>query len=164
MRKIFASSLSRQYYHYDNREFNFGDTITGNDYHSELDPDVIDAYEDATGLKISSVLYMLDNMNDDYLDTYDYGYEVAPINKILKCSMDYSVIMCSMELSHCCMFYYDRHSDFSIEDVKKLYISLMVESYLGDRTSKEYLEDEFNYSVSDKVEYICQSAEVVNVL
>ena len=164
MKKIFASSV-HSYYHYDSRKFNVGDIVKGNQYN--MDEDIASAYEAATKLSdISSVLYMLDHEDDDYANTYKYGYQVDPFGRILKTQMDYSAIICQEEFKSC-MTYYIRHNDIQDPDlpnVRELYIALMIEAYLGEEVAKELLENTFRYSKSNNVEYICQSATTTKIL
>lgn len=162
--KIFASSVSNLFYHYDDRRFDAGQVISGNDYSSKIDKAIVDVYEESCSLNITSILYMLNYQDQDYAETYEYGYQVAPIGKILKCFMDYSVIMCSEELKRCCMSYYNKHQDENIEDIKQTYIQLMCESYLGHIDSQNILAKYFDYSVSNKIEYICNSAKIVDLI
>lgn len=164
MIKIFGSS-KQSYYHYDFREFDVGDIILGN--HHNIDDDIALAYNQATKLNdITSIIYMLNHEDNQYSNAYDYGYQVDPIGKILKAQMDYSAILCHEDLQRCLKYYisHNRIDDPELPGVREMYVSLMVESYLGDEDSKDMLETIFGYSRSNNIEYICQSAKVVKIL
>lgn len=159
---IIAAKSFKIYYHYSDRKFEIGDIITGHDYSSDIANDIIKIYVEYTKMnKISSALYMLDEVSEEYKNNYKYGYIVYPLNRVLKCQMDYSLIICNAELERCCKYFINNNPNESVENCRAMYIDLMASAYVGDNTSKTFLEKCFNYKISDKLEYICQEAEVI---
>lgn len=151
-----------EYYHYDYRKFDKGDKITGSTY--TIDTDVAEAYNQATKMEdITSVLYMLDHKDEEYIETYDYEYLVKPIGKTLKVSMDYSVVMCQEDIRRAMRYYiiHNVDTDFDISYIRQTYISLMTDAYMNDTSSKYVLDTLFGYPTSSKVEFICKSAKVL---
>lgn len=162
---VVAARALTEYYHYSDRKFEIGDRISGNDYSSKISSDIISAYIEYTKMnKISSVLYMLDRISEEYRDNYKYGYIVHPLSRVLKCQMDYSIIICSIELERCCKYFLDNNPAESIKNCRAMYIDLMASAYVGDNTSKTMLKQYYNYNISNKIEYICQEAEVKTVI
>lgn len=159
---IVAARTYKIYYHYSDRKFEIGDIITGHDYSSDISDDIIKTYVEYTKMnKISSALYMLDEVSEEYRDTYKYGYIVHPLSRVLKCQMDYSLIVCNAELEQCCKYFIDNNPNESVENCRAMYIDLMASAYVGEYQSKVLLEQYYNYRISNKVEYICQEAEVL---
>lgn len=162
---IIAAKSFKIYYHYSNRKFEIGDIITGHDYSSDISDDIIKTYVEYTKMnKISSALYMLDEVSEEYKNNYKYRYIVYPLNRVLKCQMDYSIIIiCDVELEQCCKYFMDNNPNESIENCRAMYIDLMASAYIGQYQSKVSLEQYYNYRISNKVEYICQEAEIKEI-
>ena len=143
-----------KYYHCSDISYYNGNNITKQ---YKLDNNIISIYKDITNLDVSNIIYMLDYINEDYMYEYNYCYEVIPNGNVFKGYMDYSPLMCKS----------------IIDDVKDVYsnehiisiIKLFANAYGGDVKSKESLLHLQLYDfISDKIEYICNSARVVNII
>lgn len=174
------------YYHYDNRYFNVESHIVGNDYSNLINPKIKSVYSKILPeiSDICSAVYMLDHESEEYEDSYRYGYQVSPIGEVIECFMDYSIVMCQDKFDH--IDFDSMDDDLCVDILSRLYdIVVMNHLLLADiHTSIRYafillyaacyrkdtyddrryqLKKYFDIDVSDKVEYICNTAEVLSI-
>lgn len=142
------------YYHYDDNDYNIGDTITRN---YDIDNDIVSVYNDIIGIDVTRLVYMLDTPNEDYKYTYKFTYTVKPLDKVLKCQMDYSPLMCkdTIKFANNKGIFKD---NFTITD----FITYFAKAYEGDEESKDMLQSLIDYDKSNKVEFICTKAQIIN--
>lgn len=158
MKRVILSATEGKstYYHYDMRRFNKGETISGDRY--EADTEVLAAYKEKTELNCSEVLYMLPSPDDEYFDTYRYEYEVY-CTAAKAVFMDYSYLMC-LDAENSCKREFNKIAEpFNRSE----YIELMSSAYIGNNEAKRILFEKYGYSISDKIEYIADSATVQTV-
>lgn len=150
------STNSLELYRYDNIKYNEGDLIKPPV--RKYDSDIIEDYRRSTGIEdVSSVVYLLENENDTYLESCDYEYLVEASGEVFKGVMDYSPEMCSY------------HKDWVIKNhgmsLLKKFISLMSKAYKGNKESMSKLKKIFKYNgSSDTYEYISTHVKVVKML
>lgn len=175
------------YYHYDNRHFNVESQIVGNDYSNLINPKIKSVYSKILPeiSDICSAVYMLDHESEEYEDSYKYGYQVAPIGEVIECFMDYSIVMCQDKFDH--IDFDSMDDDLCVDILSRLYDIVVMNHLLLDsdiHTSIRYafillyaacyrkdtyddrryqLKKYFDIDVSDKVEYICNAAEVLSI-
>ena len=143
-------------YRYDDIRYNKGDQIKPPP--RKYDRDVIKFYRESTGIEdVTSVVYLLENQNDEYLEVYQYEYLVKATGVVFKGVMDYSPELCNYEKSRIVsLFGYSLWENF---------VKLMSAAYAGDLKSMNSLKKYYDYEISsDKYEYISTGAEVVMML
>jgi len=131
-------------YHFDNEKYNIGDTIIK---HNNLTDIVKNTYKKYINLDATKLIYMLSFINDEYWESYKYCYEVDPESLTLV-QMDYSPIMADDFIN---ITFKD--IDKNQLEVKKV-VDLFAKSYLGDVNAKEQLQKKYNYTISNKEEYV----------
>ena len=151
------STSSLELYRYDNIKYDEGDIIKPPV--RKYDQYLIEKYRESTGIEdVSSVVYLLENENDTYLESCDYEYLVEASGEVFKGVMDYSPEMCSY---HEGWLISKGRGTSSLKD----FISLMSKAYKGNVESMNELKRNFEYSgSSDTYEYISTHVKVVKVL
>lgn len=140
-----------KYYHC-SKDYYRNNTIISKPY--KFNEDIIKIYKDVTGMDISRLIYLLDYIDEDYLHTFKYCYEVKPIGKVFKGCLDYSPSMCEDALNM-------NKNKFTKEELIGI-IKLFANAYNHNIKSKETLNDLGIYgTIYTKYEYICNSAEII---
>lgn len=149
-----------RFYHYDDREFKVGDEIRGYDHDVPEDIFILYSLSNEELNDISQVVYCLDHQDSDYDDTYRHCYVVRS-DRIFKRMMDYSILVCSEDITNILT-----SSGFDSKDkkVRRSFIQSMVNAYLGNNECMELIRDKYKYPVSNNVEYICDKAEIVDII
>lgn len=146
-------STNKTLYHYSNILYEVGDEIIK---HTDLSPEVVEAYKKQLDLNPENLVYMLDHQDESYEEVYKYCYEVtAPFTFEVK--MDYSPIMCQDYLDRT----NKKFDSFKVaESFARLYDGDLDNSALSilkleESDKKEYIADK-----DVKVKAICNKEEI----
>lgn len=151
-----SNNVAKRYYHYDDRVFKVGDSITKS---YTLPEDVVNCYKEIAGVKDANhIVYLLDAENEDYHDTYLHAYQVSSDSEVLERFMDYSPMICDIEVTN-----WIKNGKVAEKFRTNIY-ETFAEAYSGSKQAMEDLQTLFNYTVSYKIEYIAESVKVVKVI
>lgn len=139
---------SEVFYHFDNRDFIRGDTIESPHY--KFSQETKDAYNKVVpGGDASDIIYLYrsgDTDLDEHLEVFKNCYKIKPLGPVEKRYMDYSPVI------------YELNKDIIFGETPDP--NLFARAYSGDEEARNEIKEKYNY-FSDKVEYICQSGEVL---
>ena len=163
------SNISNElyFYHYDNDKYDICDTIS-KDYTQDVRKEILEEYSKQTHIQdMSHLVYMVKEPDDDeFFLGYKYRYTVKVNNTSPNVQhpyqMDYSCYICEKDFNRNMTAYNRLHENQKFNS--KDYIKLMAKAYLGDATAKQTLKTEYNYSISDNIEYIANSCTVIDIL
>ena len=159
-KRILASTPAlNQLYHFDDRVFNLGDTISGNDYSTYMDEAVIAAYSKTNPSisNIATMLYCTTNPTD-YSGDYAYRYTVELYEsnrRLLECSPVTCLDIWKSIVR--------RNSSLNDPTIRQYFIELMADAYVENKPSIDTLIREFGFDPGNAVEYIADSGVVVDV-
>lgn len=162
LNKIQESNNVNYYYHGADKKYNVKDKITKEDIEDDKNiPEyiVLTYSKYVKDIQFPFVVYMLDYVSEEYIkENYEHYYKVICNKSVRKCFMDYSIISCKIFIDD----YIAKHPNTN----KMQMADLFARAYVGDKQAKYLINNKYSYmkEISNKIEYITNEAEVVEIL